>query len=410
MLITDHFFSFSFYALRFTQMKKYIPYLPALFMDLCIGSALVNTSFYSSHLGLSTTFIGIISAVRAGLFVCFAVPFGRASDRYGRTRLLYISTLLFVIVSLVISRCKSAFSLALVFPLTGIIQALFWPVYEAWIADRHGEGSLQRRIRFFNVSWSIGIMLGTFIPGHLYRLNPLLPFYSTSIVSLCNFVIIWSQNKTFGSQSTIRRQEDNSKIYNELTTKEIDKPPKDVKINPVHLNIAWIANFSSWFTLGILRSLSPKMAIEIGIKADTFSNLMLLLGISQTFMFFYLGTKSSQKLHYRLFPLLSFQALASLALLLIWKFYNIQIWAVAFFLIGITTGMTYFSSMYYGLHGNLDKGVKSGLHEAILGSGTLLGPLVGGIAADKFGVQSPYFLCCMLYLVSIIGGVTVRLR
>jgi len=250
-------------------------------------------------------------------------------------------------------------------------------------------------------------MIGPFMSGHLYQLSPLVPFYVASIVSLGNIGIILLQANTSVSN---------------LKVKQIETLPKDAAesrddalypsstLRLPYLYIAWIANFSSWFTLGILRYLSPKMTIEHGIKSGTFGNLMLLMGIGQTLMFFYLGTKNSRKLYYRLLPLVCFQALALFALLLIWRFYNIYIWAIAFFMIGITVGMTYFSSLYYSLHGNLDKGGKSGLHEAIIGSGKLLGPFVGGIAADKFGDQSPYLICSMLYFVSIIGEIVIRRR
>lgn len=377
-------------------MKKYFSYLPALFMDLCISSVLVGTSFHSSSdgLGLSTSFIGIINAVGSGIYVCLAVILGKASDRDGRERSLYIGTLLFTILSLAISRCKNAFCLALVFPLLGLSKAFFWPAYEAWIAERYEEGNLQRRVRNFNVSWSLGIMLGAFIPGYLYQLSPLLTFYLASIISLLTFGIIRLQTKSSGLKSDVKRIE--------------EIPEKTAEIKQIYLYIAWIANFSSYFTLGILRSLSPKMAVETGIKAGTFSNLMLLLGIARTTMFFCTGTKSFQKLYYRLLPLIFVQVLGAAALFSMGKFYNIYIWAIAFFMIGITVSMTYFSSMYYGLHGNLDKGGKSGWHEAILASGALVGPFVGGIVADQLNPQSPYLICGVLYLVSIIGGIILR--
>jgi len=244
-------------------------------------------------------------------------------------------------------------------------------------------------------------MLGPPISGHLFQLSPLAPFYVASIVSLCNFGIILSQAKTSGDKPKVEQIETIPKSRGGALCPSSVLP---------YLYIAWIANFSSYFTLGITRYLSPKMTIERGIGSGTFGNLMLLLGIGQMIMFYYLGTESSQKLHYRLFPLVGFQSLALIALLSIWRFHNISIWAISFFMIGITIGMTYFSSIYYSLHGNLDKGGKSGAHEAVLGSGALLSPFVGGIAADKFDPQSPYFICSALYFVSIIGGIMVRQR
>ena len=39
------------------------------------------------------------------------------------------------------------------------------------------------------------------------------------------------------------------------------------------------------------------------------------------------------------------------------------------------------------------KGKGSGLHESILGGGAVLGPILGGVAAQYVGLRAPYFLC-----------------
>ena len=36
-------------------------------------------------------------------------------------------------------------------------MALFFPAYEAWLAEREGDGELIQRIMLFNLFWSIGM-------------------------------------------------------------------------------------------------------------------------------------------------------------------------------------------------------------------------------------------------------------
>jgi len=55
--------------------------------------------------------------------------------------------------------------------------------------------------------------------------------------------------------------------------------------------------------------------------------------------------------------------------------------------------MTYYSSLYYAVHLLKKKGRGSGLHESILGGGAVLGPILGGVAAQYAGLRAPYFLC-----------------
>ena len=47
-------------------------------------------------------------------------------------------------------------------------MALFFPAYEAWLAEREGEGDLIQRIMLFNLFWSIGMTLGPAFTSYLY--------------------------------------------------------------------------------------------------------------------------------------------------------------------------------------------------------------------------------------------------
>ena len=69
-------------------MKELIPYFPALLMDFCLGIVITNTAYFSTSLSLSATFIGVLMSFSTLLFTLFAIPFGKLSDRIGRSRLL----------------------------------------------------------------------------------------------------------------------------------------------------------------------------------------------------------------------------------------------------------------------------------------------------------------------------------
>jgi hypothetical protein len=109
--------------------------------------------------------------------------------------------------------------------------------------------------------------------------------------------------------------------------------------------------------------------------------------------------------------LIGVQLLAITGFIGIWFMRQPILWAPAFGLIGACGAVTYFSSMYYSLHEQTDKGNKSGWHEAILGCGVLLGPLMGGAFADSaLGVKSPYLLCGAVIGLGILAEVFIWLR
>ena len=363
-------------------------YLPVLLLDLAYSSILTNTSFYTSYLGLSSTFLGVLMAVTTAFFTVLAIPFGRLSDRIERRYVLYAACLVLGVVSIVLPHCRNSLHLMLIFPGIGISMALFWPAYEAWLAEREGGGKLIQRVMLFNLFWSIGITLGPAFSSYLYGdANPFKPFYLAGIMVLLTLVTIIG-NSWQTSHSPINADENTSEPPETLY------PPQPVRTT--YLNIARCANFTSWFTLGVLRRLAPKLTKEMGMLPSTFGNLMLTLGGIQTLAFVTLGTGYSTRWHYRFAPMLIVQLLAILCFLGIWKIQNTLLWVFAFGVIGVSAAFTYFSSLYYGLDRHVDKGNKSGWHEAILGLGILLGPLLGGILADsQFGPQSPYLLCAV---------------
>ena len=372
-------------------------YLPVLLIDFAFTSILTNTSFYTSYLGLSSTFLGVLMAVTTAFFAVLAIPFGRLSDRIDRRYLLYAACLVLGVVSIGLPRCQNSMHLMLIFPGIGISMALFWPAYEAWLAEREGEGQLIHRVMLFNLFWSIGVTLGPAFSSYLYGdANPFRPFYLAGVLCLLTLgTIIANSLRT----SDVPQTDSSPEIITE--SPETLYPPQPVRT--MHLNLARCANFTSWFLLGVLRRLAPKLTKEMGMLPSTFGNLMLTLGGMQTLAFLVLGTGYSTRWHYRFGPVLIVQLLAVISFLGIWKIQHTLLWVFAFGVIGVSAAFTYFNSLYYGLDRHVDKGNKSGWHEAILGLGILLGPLLGGISADSlWGTQSPYLLCAAAVVITIL--------
>ncbi len=377
--------------MRLTQIHNFTLYIPALLIDFALSSVLTNTAFYTSDLKLSSTFLGLLMAIATILFAILAIPFGKLSDRVNRRSMLYAGCFLLAVVSIGLRFCTNKYHLLLLFPGIGISMALFWPSYEAWLAEREDEGQLLHRVMLFNLFWSVGITLGPAISGYLYQdVNPFRPFYLACAGGLLTLIIIVLQ-KTESTTST-------AESLDEPT--EIIYPSRLVR--KTYLSLGRCANFASWFALGVLRRLAPKLTKETGILPSTFGNFMLALGGVQTLTFLFLGTGYSTRWHYRFAPLLITQILAILCFVGIWKIHQTFFWICAFSIIGISVAFSYFSSLYYGLNMHSDKGNKSGWHEAILGVGSLLGPMVGGIAADStLGPHSPYILCAVVIILAI---------
>ena len=392
--------------MRLKPIQLLTVYLPVLLIDLSFSSILTNTSFYTSHLGLSTTFLGVLMAVCTGCFAVLAIPLGRLSDRVERRYILYTACLILGAASIGLAFCRNGGHLMSIFPGIGVSMALFFPAYEAWLAEREGEGELIHRIMLFNLFWSIGMTVGPALSSYLYgSANPFRPFYLAGIFAALTLVTIWASRITTSDPSSLSVHTDES----DPESPEILYPLLPVRMTYLHL--ARCANFVSWFSLGVLRQLAPKLTLEMGIRPAIYGNLMLTLGGVKTLAFVVLGTGYSTRWHYRFSPLLIVQLLAILSFLGIGLTQHIILWAFAFAVIGVSVAFTYFSSLYYGLDRHADKGNKSGWHEAILGVGILLGPFLGGISADSsLGVQSPYLLCAVAIAIAILIEIFILLK
>jgi MFS family permease len=184
----------------------------------------------------------------------------------------------------------------------------------------------------------------------------------------------------------------------------------DREASPWHrrfLFAAWVANFASWFIMGNARFQFPKLARELNLSPHLIGLVLGFLGLA-LFSGFFLLRRTDRWFFVRNF-LLSAQVLALAGVLLITVSNDAVLFALAFVMIGLSCSVTYYSSLYYAVHLLKKKGKGSGLHESILGGGAVLGPILGGVAAQYAGLRAPYVLC-MGVLVAAFATVLALLK
>ena len=237
-------------------------------------------------------------------------------------------------------------------------------------------------------------MFGFLASGILFSFNSRAPF--TLGVSLVFIVAL-----------LLSRQRVTSELKDELARMVFLKTQKERPLSAVKfLRIAWCANFVSWYILGIVRNLFPKVAIRLGLSNELIGFLVFLLILGQTMIFFILG--KTNRWHYKLLPIILFQSIAIGALLILSFSSKVGYFMLAMVLLGFSGGMTYFSSIFYSLYGFIDKGKRSGMHEVFIGTGTFFGPLIGGLVASRFGLRAPYITASLLLVIAIILELILR--
>ena len=105
----------------------------------------------------------------------------------------------------------------------------------------------------------------------------------------------------------------------------------------------------------------------------------------------------------RLWPLWIAQAVAAGALALIGVVNSTWLVAVACALTGAVSGYTYQASVFFTMEEMTEKGKGGGFHEAVLGVGMALGPLLAGWVGQVGSLRSPYFFCAGVLVALIVA-------
>ncbi len=360
--------------------KMMITVVP-FWMDLSASIFYLAAPLLVIDLGGNPIELGLIGTITASVHMLLANLAGRLSDRFGRRVLMIAGPLIFGISCMLTTQIGSVKGVLGLAALNGLGMAIFWPAFQAWIAESQRGAALARNIGTFNMSWTASHLIGPTSAGLLFGLYPRLPFWVAAILCLLLFAVMRASTAERGPQPSDGIQ---------------SSPPGSEESNHVRtfLYAIWIGNFASFFILGNARYQFPKLAREMTMSPYVIGLLMSCIGLAQFLGFFLL--RGSERWHFNKFYLLGAQLLAAAGLGLIYAVDRQWIFAGAFIMLGLCASLTYYSSLYYAVRLMKKKGKGTGLHESILGSGVVLGPLLGGVAAYAAGLRAPYILCLAL--------------
>ena len=320
--------------------------------------------------------LGLVGTLASLVHMSMAHLMGRLSDRIGRRRLIIAAPVIFSATCLLMTQVREIWVILILSVVNGFCLCIYWPSLQAWIADRQTGTGLARNIGSFNLSWTAATLAGPILSGFLYSLYPRLPFFIAAAIAVMLFLLVFTtvqESRTFSAEKVESADMKTSKWRRRF------------------LYAAWVANFALWFILGNVRYQFPKLARELNIPPHLIGLLLGFLGFALFSGFFLL--RRTDRWHFTRNFLFGAQilALAGISLIVVSK--EPMLFALAFLMIGLCCSMTYYSSLYYAVHLLKKKGKGSGLHESILGGGAVLGPILGGVAAQSLGLRAPYFLC-----------------
>ncbi len=341
-------------------------------MDVASGCAMLAVQFVGVALGASSVMLGLLGAVGGATYTILCLCSGGVANRFGPRRTTLLATVLTVVVWLAMAQAgRIELLLGLVVAL-GVTTALFWPSVMVWVADLSSEQArgLGRTLGLFNISWSAGFLMGAVVAGVLWDWVGQNSFYLSVAAGMLLLMLLQC---TPGSVGGVRES----------------VPDKSPAVpHPAlgrRLCIAGrVGLFASWFCTTTIRALFPKVGEVLGYSSALVGWAAGVPYLS-TVVIFALA-RITGRWQYRPWKLWLAVPVGIVGMVLAmfarapWQF------VVSFLLVGCCAGISYLASQFYGLHQpEHRRGPSMRYHEAVVGAGSVVGPLFAGLVVHYTG-------------------------
>lgn len=273
--------------------------------------------------------------------------------------------------------------------LMGLSSGLFWPPLMGWLSTGLEGPQLNKVLGRFNVSWSVGGMIGAPLGGWLSQYNVVLPIYVASALLLMTSALIMGATLALPG---VRRDKETA-ITSAVSNGD---RAKETRLRYA----AWLGVFTIFLVSGVISQIWPvsarddlrlaKVAIGLLLFGRSLSNTLALGLMGHTDSWHY---KGGLMLRGHLYVLVALAAMA-------WAGNTFTLVA-GLALVGLVTGMSYSYSIFHGVAGSANRAARMAVHESLLSLGVLNGGVIGGLIYDRFSMMTVYAVLAGVVLASL---------
>lgn len=214
---------------------------------------------FASYLGLSPAMIGVVAGVSSFTGIVCSIPAGVLSDRFGRKRMLLVSTVVFATAPLLYLLARDVISLSAIRFYHGVATAIFVPVAMAMVADIF---STERGLKmgWFSTSTLAGRFLAPMVGGAVLGL-----LASSALLSFQAVYIICAVAGISAFVLSTRLPDDNLSTSNK-TLADALRGLKSILSNRLIL-VTCIVEASILFAYGAFETFMPLYSKSVGITS-----------------------------------------------------------------------------------------------------------------------------------------------
>lgn len=305
----------------------------------------------------------LLAALGGVVYAVAAWQGGIFAQRFGYVQALYVGIGGLAATLLTALFLGTAAGQVVIYALWTVFVCFTWPALEAIVSDKAGA-RLPDMVGIYNIIWAAGSAAAYFTGGILLEaLGMQSLFWIPLGLHILQLGLL---------PLTVR-----------VAKKERPLAPADSlakdgiapELKRQFLQMAWIANPLSYLAINTLLPLIPSIAEALGLSTAAAGVACSVWMFARLGAFVLLWQWTGWHYRFRWLGGACLLMAGSFALLLHPGTLTVLIAAQLAF--GLAIGLIYYSSLYYSVDASEEKGVHSGLHEAMIGIGLFLGPACG---------------------------------
>lgn len=170
------------------EPKVLVPCLVMMLATYAYGAVFTVVPDFCLHLGIENKGLPFVFLTIFSLSIRLIA--GKASDKYGRKKIVILSTLIIAAAMLVLALSTTPVMLITAIAMYGLAQGMTSPTLMAWATDLSDEKHRGRGIASLYIFMELGIGIGAFISGFVYANDPenfFVTFFTCSLLALTAF-------------------------------------------------------------------------------------------------------------------------------------------------------------------------------------------------------------------------------
>lgn len=173
------------------EPKVIVPCLVMLLVTYAYGAVFTVLPDLCLHVGIKNEGLPFVFLTIFSLSIRLIA--GKASDRYGRKKVVILSTLIMAVSMLVLALSTTSVMLITAIAMYGLAQGMTSPTLLAWATDLSDEKHRGRGISSLYIFMELGIGVGALLSGFIYANDPanfFVTFLTCSLLALTAFLYL----------------------------------------------------------------------------------------------------------------------------------------------------------------------------------------------------------------------------